>query len=128
MTRRCALLVFVLGLVASLLCASKLGFAQKSNPVEASSENLAKGQAIYKKNCQVCHGEKGAGDGPAGQRLNPKPHDFTDKASMEKMTDEEMFETITKGDGPMPAFEHKLKETERWTVIHFVRTFSGTGR
>ncbi|PYV39789.1 MAG: hypothetical protein DMG06_22195 [Acidobacteria bacterium] len=116
--------IFVAELVLLLLFFSILSFAARKNPIEATADSIAKGQVTYKKNCQMCHGEKGMGDGPAGQRLNPRPRDFTDKSKMEKMTDEEMFKDITKGEGPMPAFEHKLSETDRWHVINYVRTFA----
>ena len=119
-------LVVVTGLLAISLAFSRGGFAQKKNPVEAGQESVSKGQTIYKKNCQMCHGEKGIGDGPAGQRLNPKPANLTDRSGMEKMSDGDLFQAITKGKNPMPAFEHKLNETDRWHVINFVRTFAGT--
>jgi mono/diheme cytochrome c family protein len=119
-------LAFFTGLLAISLAFSRGGFAQKKNPIEASQESVSKGQTIFKKNCQMCHGEKGMGDGPAGQRLNPKPANFADKSGMEKMTDGELFQVITKGKNPMPAFEHKLNETDRWHVINFIRTFAGT--
>lgn len=32
---------------------------------------------IYQMRCAVCHGEKGAGDGPAAEFLEPRPRDFT---------------------------------------------------
>jgi mono/diheme cytochrome c family protein len=115
------------GILGSVLLLSPGLMALQKNPVEASPENVAKGQAIYKKHCQMCHGEKGIGDGPAGKRLNPKPQDFTDKERMASKTDEYLFKDITKGEGPMPSFERKLKEEERWMVIHYIRTFSGTG-
>jgi mono/diheme cytochrome c family protein len=119
-------LAFFTGLLVISLAFSRSSFAQKKNPIEASQESVSKGQTIFKKNCQVCHGEKGMGDGPAGQRMNPKPANFTDKLGMEKMTDGELFQAITKGKNPMPAFEHKLNETDRWHVINFIRTFAGT--
>ena len=114
-------------LISTLFLCSPAVMAFRMNAVEATPEDLAKGQAIYKKHCQMCHGEKGLGDGPAGKRLNPKPFDLTDKEQMASKTDEYLFKDITKGKGPMPAFERKLKEEERWMVIHYVRTFSGTG-
>src|SRR5262245_53757049 len=114
-------------LISTLLSCSPTVMGFGKNEVEATPENLAKGQAIYKKNCQMCHGEKGVGDGPAGKRLNPKPFNLTDKEQMASKTDEHLFKGVTKGQGSMPAFERKLKEDERWMVIHFVRTFSGTG-
>jgi DMSO reductase family type II enzyme heme b subunit len=32
---------------------------------------------VYDKRCAWCHGEKGAGNGPAAEFLNPSPRDFT---------------------------------------------------
>ena len=95
-------------------------FAQKVDP---TPENVSKGQELYKKNCLVCHGATGLGDGPAGKRLNPKPTSFQDKEKMSK-TDEQLIEEITKGKGSMPAFERKLKESERWMVLHYIRTLA----
>ncbi|MFO7635178.1 MAG: c-type cytochrome, partial [Caldilinea sp.] len=39
-------------------------FAGKTNPLGA--ESAATGAEIYKTYCLACHGERGAGDGPAG--------------------------------------------------------------
>ena len=109
----------------SLLLASFLvipaALAQKADP---TPENINKGQAIYKKHCEMCHGAAGAGDGPAGRRLNPRPSNFQDKQKMDSANDEHLFDEITKGKGAMPAFERKLKENERWMVLHYVRTFA----
>ena len=100
---------------------SATSLAQK---VESTPENISKGEALYKKHCLMCHGAAGMGDGPAGKRLNPKPYNFQDKEKMAAETDEHLFKELTKGKGPMPAFERKLKENERWMVLHYIRTFA----
>jgi mono/diheme cytochrome c family protein len=115
--------LFSSGVVSLALALSLIAYAEKKNPVEATQDSIAKGQSIYKKNCQMCHGEKGRGDGPAARNLKEKPFDFTQKAKMEKLTDEEMFKVISKGEDPMPPFERKLSETDRWHVINFIHTF-----
>ncbi len=111
-------------LLAFSLCNSATRAEETKGP-ESNEESVAKGKVIYKKQCQMCHGEKGLGDGPAGRLLNPKPMNFTDKEKMDKLNDEKLFETITKGNGPMPPFERKLSEADRWHVAHYVRTFEG---
>ena len=108
-------------ILASLLLLSTVALAQR---VEPTSENIGKGETIYKKHCLMCHGETGLGDGPAGKRMNPKPSNFHDKEKMAAKTDEHFLQQITKGKGPMPAFERKLKENERWMVLHYIRTFA----
>ena len=120
MTTRSSFYVARSAMLGSALFLSTMAFAQK---IEPTPENISKGQAIYKKHCQMCHGATGIGDGPAGKRLNPKPYNFQDKEKMAAQTDEHLFKDITKGEGPMPAFERKLKENERWVVLHYIRTF-----
>lgn len=43
----------------------------------SAAGSAEKGKEIYDKRCLWCHGEKGAGDGPAAETLNPPPRDFT---------------------------------------------------
>src|SRR5262245_30927951 len=107
-----------------LLTSVALALIASSQKVEPADENIAKGEAIYKKNYETCHGTTGLGDGPAAKRLNPKPANFQDKEKMAALTDEHLFKHITKGDGPMPAFKRKLKENERWMVLYYVRKFA----
>ncbi len=38
------------------------------------------------------------------------------------MTDGEIFYKISNGKKPMPPMNRKLSETERWQVVHHVRT------
>lgn len=59
--------------------------------------DAAKGAPVYKMYCATCHGDTGAGDGPASAALNPKPRNFTDKSIMEKIPDEEIFKAIKDG-------------------------------
>ena len=46
-------------------------FAQ--NPVPDTPETIAAGKAIYQRNCVVCHGAQGLGDGPAAFTMQPRP-------------------------------------------------------
>src|SRR3990170_7826999 len=43
----------------------------------AAQGNKENGKTVYDKRCWWCHGAEGAGDGPAAERLNPPPRDFT---------------------------------------------------
>ena len=38
-----------------------------------ADEQVARGQALYAKQCASCHGSEGRGDGPAAYLLSPKP-------------------------------------------------------
>ncbi|MFN2432281.1 MAG: cytochrome c [Gemmatimonadota bacterium] len=44
----------------------------------AGGDEAALGAQVYAANCATCHGESGAGDGPAGAGLQPAPQSFRD--------------------------------------------------
>jgi len=94
------------------------------NPVNADGKSISRGKELYKMNCAICHGEKGKGDGPKAVELVEKPANFSDKNMMHMMTDGEIFYKISKGKKPMPAWEDKLSENERWDLVNYIRTFA----
>lgn len=92
------------------------------NPVEGSPGAVEAGGALYEKHCVMCHGESGHGDGPATKFIKPAPPDITTAEAKARMSDGELFYKITTGKKPMPPMNRKMTETERWQVVHFVRT------
>ena len=98
----------------------------KKNPVESSDAVLAKAKTVYEENCLMCHGEAGKGDGPMASMLKEKPTDVSDAKIIGEATDGEIFWLITKGKKPMPPFETKLSEEERWSLVHLMRSLSKT--
>jgi mono/diheme cytochrome c family protein len=86
--------------------------------------NAKKGAALYKQNCVVCHGPKGAGDGPAAKGLQPKPGKLNDKKLMSKRSDRHIFTIIKKGgvavkrSPVMPPFPHLKKSQVQDLVAH----------
>src|SRR3989338_10826611 len=60
-----------------LLILVALSIILVSIPAIAAQGNKENGKAIYDKKCWWCHGENGAGDGPAAEFLNPPPRHFT---------------------------------------------------
>lgn len=105
-------------------------FLTLASPVQqpASAQSEAQGQAIFKKNCVVCHGEKGAGDGPAAAKMKQKPANLGDKAVMAKLTDAQILTAINEGikteGGAMPPFAKKLSEADKKLVVAFVRSLA----
>ncbi len=96
------------------------------NPVPADAASIAAGQALYQENCLPCHGPKGKGDGPAGLALNPHPADLTLHAIPGVHTDGQLYEWITNGypGSAMPAFQRKLTDEQRWSLVNFIRTLA----
>ncbi len=122
------------GGVLALLC-TLAADARQATPTAApaaeaapapSAASISKGQALFKRYCQGCHGETGMGDGPAAKFLTGKLPDLTDKTTTAKQTDAEMHDVIAKGKqgeiGTMPAFDRRLKEPEILDLINFVRS------
>ncbi|HKZ45880.1 MAG TPA: ethylbenzene dehydrogenase-related protein [Thermodesulfobacteriota bacterium] len=108
-------------------------------PAIAAQGNKENGKAIYDKKCWWCHGENGAGDGPAAEFLNPPPRDFTAGWFKFKSTpfdelfpaDEDIFRVISGGTNhasswgglsgtAMPNWDDKLKEQERWDLVAYI--------
>ena len=94
----------------------------------ASPESIANGAALFKKQCVMCHGAAGLGDGPAAKSLKGKLPSLADKAVMSKLTDEHIHESITNGKkteiGNMPALGKRLKPEEITDIVNYVRTLA----
>ena len=94
------------------------------NPVPATPQAIGAGMSIYMDRCQNCHGEDGNGKGERADKLSVAPADFTDAHAMSAQTDGELFWKISEGHKPMPAFDKKLTEEERWQLVDYIRMFS----
>jgi mono/diheme cytochrome c family protein len=69
--------------------------------IEASE--YKQGKDIYEDRCQMCHGPKGDGNGPAAAAFHPKPANFTDPKFWEqKNVNKTITDTIEHGHGLMP--------------------------
>jgi c(7)-type cytochrome triheme protein len=106
--------------------------AAKETPVVSSPEVVARGGAVYRQLCAVCHGESGNGAGPLAAPLDPAPRDFTVgkykfRTTMPSSipTDHDIYTTITQGvpGTSMPPFANLSRE-DRWALTQFVKTFS----
>ena len=73
--------------------------------------------ATYKGKCAMCHGADGKGS-PTGLKMGA--HDFT-SADVQKETDAQLTEVISKGKAKMPAYESKLKDTEIKDLVAYIR-------
>ena len=97
------------------------------NPVAASPADLANAAKLYSGNCGPCHGDKGKGDGPAAQGLNPKPADHT-SAAVQAESDGALFWKLTTGRTPMPGYKAIFTDQQRWTLVSYIRTLAKGGK
>jgi copper transport protein len=95
----------------------------RTNPLPYSAEIIAQGRSLFQAHCPVCHGLDGRGAGPAAAQLDPKPADLT-AAHVDDHTDGDLFWWLTSGipGTAMPAWQEQLSESERWMVIHYLRS------
>lgn len=104
--------------------------AGKKNPVKPTPEGLAEAKRLYGYHCAMCHGKDGDGKGDLAVSMDLKLNDWRDPATIEKMTDGQLFYIITNGRGKMVGGEgDRTKEQIRWNLVNLVRSFgkkSGT--
>ena len=95
------------------------------NPFPPTDDSIARGRAVYERDCLLCHGARGRGDGPLAVSLNPRPADFR-VHMLAGHTDAQLFDWITNGveNSGMPPFAAGLSPDERWDVINYIRTFA----
>jgi putative copper resistance protein D len=95
-----------------------------TSPVPDTPEEIAAGRATYQAKCQVCHGQRGRGDGPAALTMNPRPVDLT--VHVPQHAQGEVFYWISEGIGgtQMPGWKDELSETERWRLVRFLQALA----
>src|SRR2546426_5375869 len=102
-------------------------------PDRLSAQDTTAGKRVYVKWCAGCHGDAGAGDGPAASHMLPRPRDFTGAiykirttASGQLPTDQDVLRSIDEGlpGTAMPAWKERLSERERRDVLAYLKTFS----
>lgn len=99
--------------------------ATLTNPVPATPEALARGELVYERQCIVCHGALGAGNGPV---VGPNKFPYAPALNSGDATtrsDGYIYAVVRAGRGLMPPYGARMSETERWAVVHYVRKLQG---
>lgn len=106
--------------------AAQLAVAYEVSQAPLITPDPTRGAPLYAQHCAVCHGDAGAGDGPAGVGLEPPPRDLTEVARMDQLSLYDLFNTLGQGiDGTdMPAFADQLDERQRWDLASYIASFS----
>lgn len=85
-------------------------------PLWLQAQNNA--AATYKSKCLMCHAADGSGDSPTGKALKVK--DLRSE-EVQKQSNSELTDVITKGRNKMPAFGEKLKPEEIHDLVAYIR-------
>ncbi len=96
--------------------------APARNPIPPTQASVDAGRALYDDNCQICHGERGLGDGPAAPGMEPPPADLIIHVPLHP--DLALFEFVRDGlpGSAMPPMSGKLSDDEIWHVVNYIRT------
>lgn len=89
---------------------------------EMNADMLKVGEKHFKNFCYVCHGEKGAGDGPVASKFQgvKPPSLLSDK--VRGMKDGGIFHIVTDGQGVMGHYSNHMPfSKDRWAVVAYVR-------
>ncbi len=103
-------------------------YAGLKNPLDSSYSVLDEGKTIYTRDCMICHGVAGRGDGIYSARLQPPPPDFADDkygTLFEPIfTDADYYWRISEGLPwtAMPPWKIHYSSDDRWKLVHYVRT------
>jgi mono/diheme cytochrome c family protein len=97
---------------------------------EVSAETLNHGRDLYRMHCVSCHGEAGAGDGPAARSLSFPPRDFRAAEfsfvpAGQLPTHEGLVDRIRNGapERGMPTWKG-MREEDLSALADYIKTFS----
>jgi mono/diheme cytochrome c family protein len=91
------------------------------DPVPNTPETRAEGAQMYDVYCAVCHGATGQGDGQIADHFSRMPN--LALPYVQDYTDGWIYAIIREGGRSMPPFAHSMSLSERWSLVHYVKTF-----
>lgn len=105
---------------------AKLAVAYEVSQAPVITPDPARGAPLYAQHCSVCHGETGAGDGPAGVGMTPPPANLRDAERLDRLSLYAIYNTLGLGvEGTdMPSFADQLDERQRWDLATYIAGLS----
>lgn len=102
----------------------------------SSPNAVGSGESLYRRDCAICHGPAGHGDGPQAKSLNPSPSDLRNLQGV-RAEPGYWFLRIKEGgkEGPlprersaMPAWGDHLSDNQIWDLVAYLNALAGGGR
>lgn len=105
---------------------AKLAVAYEVSQAPVITPDPVRGAPLYAQHCSVCHGDTGAGDGPAGVGMTPPPSNLRDTTRLDRLSLYAVYSTLgLGGEGTdMPAFADQLDDRQRWDLATYIASFS----
>ena len=91
------------------------------NPLAFNEASVDRGKTAYSYTCVMCHGTKADGNGTVGQSFYPLPSDLRG-SPVQNQPEGKLFYTITFGLNRHPALGFMIAETDRWAIVHYIRS------
>jgi mono/diheme cytochrome c family protein len=87
----------------------------------ASADARARGAALFRESCALCHGERGDGRGARREGLTTQPRDFTSRDWRASTSPRRVFFAVREGlhGKAMPSWK-ALSEQDSWAVTAYV--------
>jgi mono/diheme cytochrome c family protein len=104
-----------------------------TNPLPAlDAVQLKEAERLYLVNCGICHGTALDGNGPlyngGNGPFSAAPANLTGNAKYVTMPEGQMFFSVSYGKGQMGSYASQLSTTQRWMIIHYVKSKQGGGK
>jgi mono/diheme cytochrome c family protein len=98
-----------------------------TNPLQPTPEVLARGREMYDRNCTICHGPGGLGDGPVvAQGGGPFPFATNLVTGLPvARSDGYLYAVIDVGRGLMPGYGPRITHADRWAIVMYMRQLQG---
>ena len=105
---------------------ARLAVAYEVSQAPVITPDPARGAPLYAQHCSVCHGETGAGDGPASVGMTPPPANLRDVQRLDRLSLYAIYNTLGLGvEGTdMPSFADQLDERQRWDLATYIAGLS----
>ena len=105
---------------------AKLAVAYEVSQAPAITPDPTRGAPLFAQHCSVCHGETGAGDGPASVGMTPPPANLRDAQRLDRLSLYAIYNTLGLGvEGTdMPSFADQLDERQRWDLATYIAGLS----
>lgn len=105
---------------------ARLAVAYEVSQAPIITPDPSRGVPLYAQHCSVCHGDTGAGDGPAGVGLTPPPANLRDAARTDHLSLYAIYNTLGLGvEGTdMPSFADQLDDRQRWDLATYIAGFT----
>ena len=130
--RRALLLSWVAA--ATLSCDGR-DFPSPPPALLLSDDAIRAGEGLYQKDCSLCHGVRGHGDGPQARSLNPAPSDLRNLSGQRREPGYWFFrikeggkaEPLARPRSAMPAWGDHLSDREIWEVVAYLSAMTEGG-